>query len=285
MDSTFNTMEFGTRTYRQLIPCPAIEGDHSSVGWSTSAQYLNGGAFVRNSAASHREFNLSWNLASRTDLQPLYDYAAEIYGPPPYFFIDPFSADLNVMPEWYAAPGMATMDAPTIVGENRPTRVINTDQSQGYPSVGASYAVSSGLERRPLYIPVPTGKVLWIGVHGFANDASHILVTPFNGTVPGTAVPITNLGLNTNVRCNYSFSSATGVTGVEVSVGGTGVLSIFGIIAQVLDIGITPDNGGFVGGMGHSGVEFSGKPTKLAYSTAFDLIGASATLVETEGWR
>ena len=452
---------FGTREYMQYIPCPQINGDHSGVGWSTSAQYLNGGAFERNSATSHREFEMSWSLAKRVDLQPLYDYAAGIYGSGPLYFIDPFAADLNVLPEWWAAPGMAALDAPVLVGEERPAPVNNPNQSLGYPTRGVTYAVrtsppvvrtnlvtnpaarvntsgwtttggalsrvtgssvlglgahlkltasgsgqlasisfnstvgatyrlsvyvknpsvvarldfrnasnavrgsSANVTRadwtrvdvsatadsatsslvlrsegageiefvaalvelgstlggyfdgdttdtdffsyswtgtanaststktpvaaetpQKLWLPIPPGKTLWIGAHGAPNDGAYVRVTPFTGPgTSGTPVDLVNEPVTSNTRVTDSFSSASGYVGVEVSLEGYGSLNLVGVIAQILDNGIAPQPGGFIGGMGHSGCTFRGKPTKLAYSSAMDFIGSSATLVETEGWE
>lgn len=277
---------FGTREYMQYIPCPQINGDHSGVGWSTSAQYLNGGAFERNSATSHREFEMSWSLAKRVDLQPLYDYAAGIYGSGPLYFIDPFAADLNVLPEWWASPGMATLDAPVLVGEDRPLAVNNPNQSLGYPTRGVTYAVDPAKPRQTLWLPIPPGKTLWVGAHGAANSGAAVRVTPFTGPgTSGTPVDLVNEPVTSNARVTDSFSSASGYVGAEVSFSGTGNLNLVGLIAQVLDNGFAPQVGGFIGGMGASGCTFRGKPTKLAYSSAMDFIGSSATLVETEGWE
>lgn len=281
-----NVLWFGTRQYMQYIPCPAINGDHSGIGWSTSAQYLNGGAFERSSKTSHREFQLSWNLEHRTDLQPLYDYAAGLYGDGSIFFIDPFAADLNVFPEWWAAPGMATYDAPVLVGEDRPDLFQNVNQSLGYPTTGVTYQVGAGLPRQTLWLPIPPGKTLWVGAHGPSTaGGAHLSVTPFSGpSAGGSPVRVDNTPVTSNVRVDTPFSSDDGWVGVEVSIQGSGSFTSVGNIAQILDNGVAPQNGRFVGGMGHSGCSFRGKPTKLAYSSAFDLIGASAVLVETQGW-
>lgn len=279
-------MYFGTREYMQYIPCPSVGGDHSGVGWNTSAQYMNGGAWERNSSTSHREFQMSWSLYHREELQPLYDYAAGIYGDGALYFIDPFAADKNVLPEWWAAPGMATLDAPVLAGSARPTRFVNVDQTQRYPRIGATYDLGLGSSSQKLWIPIPPGKTLWIGAHGPTSATASVNVLPFsNATTSGTATALSNLSTTSATRFSDSFSSSDGWAGVEISLEGTGFLTLVGIIAQVIDTGLIPDNGGFIGGMGHSGCSFRGKPTKLAYNSAMDYIGASATLVETEGWE
>lgn len=282
-----NYFWFGTRDYMQWLPCPAIDGSHSGVGYSDTVQYLNGGAFVRSSTTSHMEYSLSWNLTPRETLQPLYDYKNGIYGPGPIYFIDPFAADLNLLPSWWAAPGMALSDAPVLFGESRPSLVMNSDLSRKYPSRGANYLVSPGSVSQTIYIPIPPGKTLWLGAHGLPNEGSYVVATPFSGSLANAPVALNNMSTGTTVRCDTYLRSADGYTGVELSIAGSGSLTLFGLIAQLSNNSSTTfaNPGNFIGGMGHSGCSFQGKPTKQAYSSALDLIGATATLIETEGWE
>lgn len=278
-------MWFGSRSYPQWIPCPAADTDMNSVGWSTKAQYLNGRAFVRRSATSHREYQFSWNLTSKAALQPIYDYAAGVYGPAPYYFIDPASYDGNILPEWWAAPGMATIDAPILFGTTIPTVIANTNQTQGYPTIGAVYTTSVGPAKQTLYIPIVPGYVFWIGAHTTMTGTSKVTITPYTGTTAGTPVNLTSLSVSTTTRVNASVSSASGYTGVEITLTGTGTATLYGLIAQMLLVGVTPPTGGFIGGQGNSGCDFEETPTRHVYSQAvgLDLIGASALLTEIGG--
>ena len=280
---TDNMMWFGTREYMGYIPCPDTGADFTSVGWSSGViQYLSGGAYIRNSATSHREYNMSWNMASRENLQPLFDYAAGVYGAAPYFFIDPMAADQNVLPEWWAAPRMVLTDAPYLVGETLPTVLPTPANSFGYPG-GVLYEVGGSDVSNTLYLPIPPGTTLHIGVHGLGSSTANIRMTPVVGGGLGTPVDLGMLGVGSSTRFSDTMVSST-ASGVEISVNGTGSLGLYGMIAQILPTGVVPESGGFIGGQGHSGVTFNGKPTRMAYSSALNLMGAAVTMVETEGW-
>lgn len=282
---TENKMWFGTREYMQYIPCPDSGADFSSVGWSSGVvQYLNGGSFIRNSDTAHKVFGMSWNMAAREDLQPLFDYAAGVYGSAPYYFIDPMAADLNVLPEWWAAPRMATSDAPLLVGEALPNKIPTPANSFGYPTSGVLYTVGGSDVSNTLFIPIPPGKTLHIGVHGLNTSTASIYMSPVTAGGVLTGSNLTMLPVSTSTRFNASVDSSSGAVGVELSVAGTGSLGLYGIMAQILDTGVTPELGGFIGGQGHSGVTFNGKPTRMVYSSVLNLMGAAVDMVETEGW-
>lgn len=317
LNPTQKQLWFGTREHMRWIPMPRYDTDISGMGWNTQAQYLDGRSFVRRSTTSHREYQFSWNLASRAELQPIFDYAAELYGPGPYYFIDPFAADTNVLPEWWAAPGMARQDAPILVGESRPQSIANSDFSYEYPSRGAAYTVDTGLNRQTLFVPIPPGMTFWIGAHGPESFGAYVSVKPFTGSTAGSSVNLTNIPVSSPIRCNQHFSSADGYTGVEISLQGTGTLQLFGIIGQILknlvlpapptggyeygelpygdglyggttapapfDPDLHPLPGAFIGGNGHSGVEFATHPSRQGYSSALDKIGSAATLIEIGG--
>lgn len=281
---TDNQMWFGTREHMQYIPCPDSGADFSSVGYSSDViQYLNGGAYIRNSDTSHRQFGMSWNMASREDLQPLYDYAAGVYGPAPYFFVDPMAADQNVLPEWWAAPRMALTDAPLLVGVNLPYQISTPSNSLGYPQ-GVLYTVGGSDVPTKLYLPIPPGMTLHIGVHGLSASTASIRMSPVTAGGVGTGSNLAMMGVASTTRFNTTQDSSGGVVGVELSVAGTGTLGLYGMVAQILPTGVAPEMGGFIGGQGHSGVTFVGKPTRMAYSSALNLVGAAVTMVETEGW-
>ena len=282
---TDNKMWFGTREHMQYILCPDTGADFTGVGYSSGTiQYLSGGAFIRNSDTSHREFSMSWNMGSRENLQPIFDYAAGVYGDAPYYFVDPMAADQNVLPEWWAAPRMALSDAPLLVGKTLPDKIPTPANSFGYPTSGALYTVGGSDVSNPLFIPIPPGMIFHIGVHGLGTSTASIHMSPVTAGGVGVGVDLTMLGVSSNVRFNTTQNTSGGVMGVELSVNGTGSLGLYGMIAQVLPTGITPELGGFVGGQGHSGVTFDGKPTRMAYSSALNLMGAAVTMVETEGW-
>lgn len=138
------------------------------------------------------------------------------------------------------------------------------------------------------YIPIPPGKTLWLGVHGVDNGAA-VTVTPYNGMAAYAAETMQMLGIDTDTRVNASWSRADGYTGVEVSLAlsgsaQTGSATLYGMIGQILDDGVTPFPGGFISGQGNSGCEFEGIPSLTPYLNG-RLWGMSAKLTEVGSWR
>lgn len=64
-----------------------------------------------------------------------------------------------------------------------------------------------------------------------------------------------------------------------------GSVTLAGVMVQVLPTGTSPTPGGFISGQGHSGMSYDGYPEKSAYSAALDLVGLTASFIETEQWR
>jgi len=259
------------------VPCPAIEADISSQGWSTSGRYLNGGGYARRSTASGKAYQFSWNLTSAENIYKVLDYADGVYGPAPYYFLDPFAIETNVLPTYWAAPRIAASDGPSIVLDKRPTLVSTLANTLGYPTKSAVYTLVTGDRFASLYIPVPTGYTFHFGAHGSATGTAGLTVT----ATGGAAVAQTLISSASNVRTNYSVG---GVTGVTLSAVGVGQLTLSGLMAQVRPTGVPVPMGGFISGRGNSGCEFDGLPTTNGYSSALDLQGASAKLIEVAAW-
>lgn len=299
-------MWFGTRGYMQHVPMPAFNQDFSKQGFSTSTEGLNGSAQVRTSAASHKVYNMSWNLAARDDLRPIVDYHDGLFGRGLIYFIDPMTSDKNVLPQHWAFPAQSALDAPILFDTKRPTTVPTSANSLLYPSTSIQYSMQTEVES--VYLPIPPGMVAWVGVHGSADGWGGVRVTPFTREdVAGAAEYPVLLSVTDSTRVNTAFSSAEW-GGIELSLG-TGVgtfgglypaldlypsLSTFpreaampatsvvlsGLIVQMLPVGVTPATGNFISGQGHSGCKFEKAPQQTAYSARLDKAGLSAKLVE-----
>ena len=304
-------MWFGTIGNMRWVPHCDFNADFSSVGYSSGTEFLNGGASIRNSDASHMVYNMSWGPSKKRDaLRPITDYASGKNGRGLIYFIDPMAADKNILPEHWAFPAQAAADAPVLIGPNRPTtaRLVQTVSNPlDYPIESAKYALTG--TARTLYLPIPPGHVLWFGAHGTADGWGGVQVRPhIAGT--GYAAPVYPrlLSVTDPVRMNASYSSVD-YQGIEISLAaGTGgplapsgdlypseILTpgieqpatsviLSGMMAQVLPAGVTPETGDFISGQGHSGCEFRGKPQRTAYSAALDKVGMTAVLVETGSW-
>lgn len=278
-------MWFGTRDYMQWVPCPLVDSDMSKIGWQSQSQYLNGGARVRRSSSAHKEYNLSWGLQSRENIRKVNDYADGIYGDGLIYFIDPFAADQNVLPQYWAAPMLGADDGPILHGTVAPTVTATGSNSYGYPIKSAVYATDSAYVRQQLFVPIPPGYTAWIGAHGSATGTSAVKVTPTVGvSTLGTPVNLTLLGTNTDVRVNASFNGST-YSGILIELNGTGSLILAGLIVQILETGVTPAVGGFISGQGNSGCHFAEQPKLQNYSSAMDKVGMTARLVEVGAWE
>jgi hypothetical protein len=275
---------FGTKDYMTWVPAPAINVDASKQGWSSQSNYLNGGAYVRKSTTSHKEYNFSWNMTTRERIRAVTDYADGLYGDVIYW-ADPFVMDTNMLPQYCAAPMQGIDDGPIMSGSTtRPTSIATPANQNGYPTTSAVYTVAAGDTKPSLWVPIPPGYTAWVGAHGQAGTGGTVVVTPTTGgSNLGTPVTLTLLSVADVNRVNYSTTSA----GVQISLGGSGTITLSGIIVQVLPTGRTPALGGFISGQGHSGCTFASQPVLTQYSAVLGqdgLVGATAKLVETQAW-
>lgn len=279
-----NKMWIATREYGTWIKCPAPGADVSRVGWTSTTQYLNGGAYVRNSSTAHRVYNWSWNIASRAELAPLDGFASGIYGDGPIYFYDPTVMDYNVLPEYWAAPSMAISDAPPLLIGATPTSIAVPPNGNGLPVTGARYITGSATSQT-LYLPIPADTDLHIGFYGLATGSSAVRVTPvISGNTTDTPIDLTLLTESSTARMNETVSSAS-YTGALISITGTGTIDLYGGIAQILPTGHATIPGGWIPGDGHSGCRFASRPEETVYSSVRDQIGKSATLIEVGAWE
>lgn len=285
-------MWFGTRGYAQDVPTPAFNADFTKVGWSTSTQYLNGGASVRKSTASHKVYNMAWNLASRDSLRPIIDFSDGLFGTGLIYFHDPMTLDRNVLPQHWAFPAQAANDAPILVGTVRPSTTPTPANNLHYPSTSVVYTLSGSPATQSLYLPIPPGYVAWVGAHGSADGAGGLRVRPvISGlnNAPDEFPALLTVTDPTRVNASYSSSIFEGLElAIAANPAGTPVatsVTLSGLIVQMLRIGATPQPGGFISGQGHSGCQFKSEPAQVAYSAGLDKMGLTATLIETGGWQ
>lgn len=278
---------FGTRERMQWVPAPAVNVDAGKTGWNNSLTYLNGGARVRRSKTSAKKYSFSWNLQGRSDIQPILDYADGMYGNGPLYYTDPFAADRNVLPAYWAAPYMNYYDGPLIVDSVRPDLTNLGTSTNGYPVEAAVYSLTSTSVVPKLFIPIPTGYTAYVGAHGsLVSGSATVRVTPeTSATSSGTPVDLTLLSLN-SAPTNATFSASSGIIGITLTMrsASTGKIQLSGLMVQVLPDGAVSPSGGFISGQGTSGMSFVSQPVVSQYNAALDKVGVSAELIETEAW-
>lgn len=279
-------MWFGNRNYMQWIACPKVGAEYGSQGAVQSGAFLNGGAFHRQTLSAAKTFQLSWPLSSRDKVRAITDYLEGVYGEGAIYWSDPFNMDKNVLAQAWATPWLGTKDGVILSGTDvRPSVVPTSANSLGYPVFSANYSLNSTTDvPRRHWVPIPPGYTAWVGVHGVAGSGGKAYARTTSGaSAAGASVELPILSVASTTRVSNSFTGAS-VDGIEVWIGGTGTITLSGIIVQVLPTGQTPLQGGFISGQGHSGCSFQGYPTREEYSAALDLVGLSANFIETEQW-
>lgn len=281
---------FGTRGYMRWVKAPDASPDYQTVGWSSTMQFLNGGAAVRSSVGSHREYNLHWNTLSRDQAREITDFADGVYdvstGINPVYYVDPVAADKNVLPQLWATPYGAIADGITLVPGHPPAEATTPSNTLGYPARAVSYTAMWPSSN--VYIPIPPGFTAWVGFHGSVVGSGGVVITPSSGFADGTPVNATVLSATTTTRVADSFSSSQW-DGLSLSLAHTSVnpahkTVVYGIIVQLLPTGATPETGGFISGQGSSGLQFSEKPLMTPRSAGLDQVSLSVSLTETESW-
>jgi len=273
-----NEMYFGNKERMAWVKAPAVDTDISKVGWNAEGIFLRGGAYARKSTTSHKRYQFAWNLASQEDIYEVLDYADGLYGDGLIYFLDPFASETNLLPSFWAAPRLQAEDAPSLVIDKIPTLVNTATNTNNYPTKSAVYTLVAGDTFAKLWIPIPAGYTLRLGVHGSATNTATVNFLPDGGSVAA----ITTLSATTTQLTNVA---VTGVTGVTLSAQGEGQLTLAGLVVQVLPTSAAAPTGAFISGRGHSGCRFVSSPQIQGYSSALDKVGATAILVETGAWE
>lgn len=287
---TDKKMWFGNRNYMQFIQCPEAGANYTSEGTASTARFLDGGAFHRQTFNAAKTWSLSWALTSRDNVRAITDYVEGVHGEGYIYWVDPFVMDRNAAPQALATPALAGYDGPSLMYSAEPELAETSANSLGYPKESAVYSTVTNVQERPYYFPVPPGYTAWIGVHGSTTDeASGIQLNTAYGPATETSVGtiLTMLDVLDETRVNHAVTHVPGVIdGFELSLVVTAGASVTlsGVIVQILRDGVTPEPGGFISGQGASGCVFNGWPEKEMYSAIMDYVGLRAEFIETEQW-
>ena len=279
---------FGPRGWMRWIPAPAVSMPSTTEGYRRKMNFLGGGARVRKSSAKHREYVLTWNLKSRDEIRPILDMDSSMYGDAFVYFADPFAMDKNMLNQSFSMPYLSGIDGIILDGRTERPQLIPTDaNSYNYPAYSAIFNVPAPVAGQQIYqqyVPIPPGYTAWVGAHGTAGTGGVVQAIPAIGgaTGVGAAVNLTLLPSTTATRFNYSLAS-TAAHGVIIRLGGTGTITLSGIMVQVLPTGETPADGEFISGQGAMGLSFS-ELEYTPYSAALDQVGLVARLTEDEPW-
>lgn len=281
---------FGTADKQSWIKAPASGMAAGSQGWGAESQLRSGRAFVKRSSASHRRFSPSWvgsyNATEEASLQHIVNYSEGLYGNGPYYFVDPFAANQNVMPPHWAAPMLTETDWPELASGLAPTFSIS-GVNNSYPMKYVSYTTADGYaSTKKLTLIIPTGYKLAFGWHGpAAGSTTGVRVVPYlrSTGLADTALNPTKITAGGTVRTNTSISGTT-YSRVEIFIATTSAstLNITAMIGQIIPLASSVVAGGFIAGKGTTSIEFGQRPTIEYYSSAINegQIGMSTTWIE-----
>lgn len=273
-------MWFGTRQFMREIADPQANPEYPRTGWESEQEFYRGAVAIDQSVDGHQSWFFDWGILTAEETRKITDFRDGVYGPPIIQWTDPVSSRANALKQSWATPSLAGYDAVPLAGDDRPALSANTDQSRGYPVEKATYTLTAETVLKSMFVPIPPGHVAWVGVHGEANAAGRVKVTPFTGSTPGTVIHPTILSVSTATRVNTEVEG----TGLELSLDNSspGACTLTGMIVQILRDGEVPATGDFISGQGHGPCRFKGRPNRTPFiATPEDTrMRVSATLVE-----
>lgn len=298
--SRHNHFWFGTENRMEWFPTPLSGADVSPQGWESNDTFLNGGGFQLNSFGSHRRYSFEWKGASsRRVAQLMRSYADGSYGRGLIYFIDPLTWDTNLFPAMWADPsiGIGNEGASLVYGVDPIAMPTSNWQVNDYPVTSAYYNlanVTSGWrgKEEAVFIPIPEGSYLLFGAaHTFTGSGRILYRTQSPSGALGPVLSLTSLTPSSQnlVSANVPYGPAS--AGIWVWVGRNastaGTVTISGMTARIQVPGYKAPSieGPWIGGQGHSGCRFLGKPTYIE-NTGVDggQVGFAASFTEVGSW-
>lgn len=299
-----NGLWFGTEERMGWFQTPLAGADVSPSGLSVDGTLINGGGYVYSSVGSHKRYTYEWSGSSAREVaQKMKSYADGSYGRGLIYFIDPLTYDTNVLPARLADPSMALgYEGGTLVYGIDPTEVPATSATpMELPVTAANYNLASAhvgfdKDKGAVFVPIPEGYTLLLGAFYTNTGSGGVYVTKqLSSKVTTTTQKLTPLATSSTVATNTAIS---GVAGVWVWVGkssaGDASVTLNGIIGRLIPSEKnTPgdpvlaqlETGHWVGGQGHSGCKFLGKPTYVENAGINGgMVGFAASFVEVGSW-
>jgi hypothetical protein len=275
----------GTRERLFEMRAPSINMPAPKVGFANQLDFVNGGISIRQSVAAHKRYDMTWGLLDRDEARIVLDLADGVHGSGLIYWHDPFAADRNVLPQQWASPFQGTSDGVPLNAGERPQRVTTVQNTLNFPTFSARYDVTTPNTKR-VWIPIPPGHSAHIGVYGQPVTGGEMLAIPtFSDGSFIQPIPMQLMSLADNSRTNFEVKSSDGYNGVFLRLGGNGLITIAGMMVQVLPEGQAVEPGGFISGQGQSGARFLEQPQYNAISAAQDRVSVVASFAETGTWE
>lgn len=274
---------FGNREKQVWINAPATGMNAASQAYISETQLLSGRAHVKRSRGSHRRFSANWigslNAPElENSLQTIKDFSDGVYGDGPFYWLDPFAMNQNILPSHWAAPMLMEKDLPQLWDIAPFEYVATTANNLSYPTKSVRYTSAETNElssTKKLTIIIPEGYSLFFGWHGaVAEGEAGVRITRYSRS-DGSAdnVDPAVMTVTTSNRTN-TIVNGTNYSHVDIyfyNPEGAGFdFTVAGMIAQILPSNGFPESGGFISGRGTTGLEFGGSVTIEYYSSAIN---------------
>lgn len=273
-------------------PAPETGMDGSSMGLSDYMEFSNGGAYVANSEATHRRFDMSWGATAHSKMKWLTEFRNGVYGNGLLYMIDPF-AD-NALPPHWARPELATRGWPSHMGvENAPERIPVT-ASGVMPRFAARYTIYNvnTVPSRVLTLLIPPNGDLRFGFSGTTFNGGVMRYRTISAATGAVSAPttITLLSYTGTTRTNVTLSGAT-YKAVQIyldsDLPGASLLALISgtAVYRINNVGPTLPTI-HTEGEGHTGLMFDGNPTKtyIMSSGGRQIVSAAASFIEVGAW-
>jgi hypothetical protein len=270
---------FGNANKQLWIPAPRTGLDASPEGYFNQTQLLSGRAFQKRSAANHRQFLPTWvgslNTENENDsLHTIKDYFDGLHGAGPFYWLDPYAVETNLLAPNWAAPMLSQAGWSSISTVGAATTVATATNTRSYPyeALRLTFTASVQESTKVNRIILPANYKLHFGWHGEQNSGDATIVLRCYPRSGGTAVDISTIpiAVTSATRTNTQVNGDTYYM-VEVLVknpsASTSVIDISGMIAQVRPETDTVPTGSFISGRGTQGLLFASAP-KISYLSA-----------------
>jgi len=300
VETNMNKLFFGTENRMVFFPTPLSGAASSPVGLESGGNLVNGGGYQNNSFGSHKQYIYEWSGASaREAAQLMKSYADGTYGRGLIYFTSPLSYGVNVLPSFWADPsmGLGYEGASLVYGVDAtsvptPEWIVNE-----LPILSAYYDLTgyaSGWrgKEQAVFVPIPTGYILSVGAfYSNTGTAGVFYRTQSTSGGLGEATKIDPLDNDSSVVVDTDISGPD-INGVWIYVGKSSTtastITLSGMVARLRIATAsqsTISSGPWVGGQGHSGCRFIGKPTYVENTGVNDgQVGFAASFREVGHW-
>lgn len=202
---------FGTDSRMEWVRAPLANNfDRSPGGWGTSGEYLNGGAYVRESATGARRYRLSWGDIEGDEVRKITAFLEKTYGMGPFYLVDPFAQGTNILPQWLAVPSLACDGGPNLFALTPADKVATAANNWAFPTSTARVTLGAGTATYK--IPVPANSSVSVGAWGASRAPGYTFYAYLVNTA-GARIDYVNRATNpsfelsagvlTEVRHNY----------------------------------------------------------------------------------